>query len=104
MEKRAAFIPHGHCYSWISAIWICRWCWISFGIPYVGISLLLHLLAKEIRYGSALSLVPLASSAVTFIGLGGITHFMNIRRGWNPGLLDQGDHRSRFCGDDDRPA
>jgi hypothetical protein len=64
-EKRAAFIPHGHCYAWIpSHLWLHLVSDVLIGTAYVSIFLLLHLPVKKIRALFSSILLPSVSSSV----------------------------------------
>jgi signal transduction histidine kinase len=86
-ERSDAFMPHGHCYLWIpSLLWLHVLSDTLIGIAYVGISLLLYVLVKTIR----LPFSPVFVAFGLFIGLCGLTHFMNVWTVWNPDYFVDG--------------
>ena len=87
LEQSDAFMPHGHCYLWIpSLLWLHVLSDMLIGMAYVGISLLLYLLVRTIR----LPFSPVFIAFGLFIGLCGITHFMNVWTVWNPDYVLDG--------------
>lgn len=77
----AGFMPHGHCYLWIpSLLWLHFWSDMLIGTAYVGISILLYVLVRKIR----LPFSPVFIAFGLFIGLCGLTHFMEVWTIWNP--------------------
>lgn len=86
-EKSSYFMPHGHCYLWIpSLLWLHVVSDMLIGVAYLGISLLLYLLVRTIR----LPFSPVFIAFGLFIGLCGLTHFMNVWTVWNPDYLLDG--------------
>lgn len=80
-EKTNSFIPHGHCYLWIpSLLWLHVISDALIGTAYVAISFLLYFLVRRIR----LPFSPVFIAFGLFIGLCGLTHFINIWTVWNP--------------------
>lgn len=81
LEKSQYFMPHGHCYLWIpSLLWLHVISDFLIGIAYLGISLILYALVRKIR----LPFSPVFIAFGLFIGLCGLTHFMEIWTVWNP--------------------
>lgn len=81
LEKSSYFMPHGHCYLWIPGLlWLHVISDLLIGTAYLGISLILYLLVRKIR----LPFSPVFIAFGLFIGLCGVTHFMEVWTVWNP--------------------
>lgn len=87
LEKSAYFMPHGHCYLWIPwLLWLHVISDFLIGVAYLGISLILWALVRKIR----LPFSPVFIAFGLFIGLCGMTHFMEIWTAWNPDYIFEG--------------
>ncbi|MFC0679614.1 ATP-binding protein [Lysobacter korlensis] len=87
LEKSAYFMPHGHCYLWIPwLLWLHVLSDFLIGAAYLGISLILWALVRKIR----LPFSPVFIAFGLFIGLCGMTHFMEIWTAWNPDYIFEG--------------
>lgn len=87
LEKSAYFMPHGHCYLWIPwLLWLHVLSDFLIGAAYLGISLILWVLVRKIR----LPFSPVFIAFGLFIGLCGMTHFMEIWTAWNPDYIFEG--------------
>jgi len=81
MLSASNFIPHGHCFLWIpSLLWLHVGSDTLIGLAYVGIACLLYVLVRTIR----LPFSPVFIAFGLFIGLCGLTHFMQVWTVWNP--------------------
>ncbi|MDQ3205211.1 MAG: ATP-binding protein [Pseudomonadota bacterium] len=80
-------MPHGHCYLWIPwLLWLHVLSDFLIGTAYLGISLILWALVRKIR----LPFSPVFIAFGLFIGLCGMTHFMEIWTAWNPDYIFAG--------------
>jgi len=87
LERSSAFMPHGHCYLWLpSLLWLHVISDALIGAAYVAISVLLWLLVRRMR----LPFSPVFIAFGLFIGLCGLTHFMQIWTVWNPDYVWEG--------------
>ncbi|MES2888596.1 MAG: ATP-binding protein [Pseudomonadota bacterium] len=87
LERSHYFMPHGHCYLWLpSLLWLHVVSDLLIGTAYLGISVILYLLVRTIR----LPFSPLFVAFGLFIGLCGLTHFMNIWVVWHPDYVLDG--------------
>jgi signal transduction histidine kinase len=87
LQESSYFMPHGHCYLWLPGLlWMHVVSDFLIGAAYLGISVLLYLLVRRIR----LPFSPVFIAFGLFIGLCGLTHFMEIWTVWYPDYLAEG--------------
>jgi signal transduction histidine kinase len=77
----SGFMPHGHCYMWVSSLlWTHVISDAMIGIAYFCISIILYVVVKKVK----MQFSAVVLSFGVFIGACGLTHFMEVWTIWTP--------------------